>query len=257
MDVYNHNRKAWDKMAAEGSEWSIPADPELIDYARRGEVALYITPHRPCPQDWLPEFRGRDILCLGAGGGQQGPILAAAGARVTVLDSSPQQLALDDMVAQRESLSIEIVTGDMTDLSSFPQSGFDIIVNPVSNLYVPDVRKVWKEAYRVLRMNGVILAGFMNPAFYIFNRDKMDEEGLLEVANSLPYSDLASLSVEEQDSMVEKGWPLEFSHSLEDQIAGQIQAGFTITGFYEDRDPRSALFDYMPVYMATRAVKRL
>jgi SAM-dependent methyltransferase len=256
MDVYNHNRKAWDKMAAEGSEWSIPADPELIEYARRGEVALYITPHRPCPQDWLPDFRGRDILCLGAGGGQQGPILAAAGARVTVLDSSPQQLALDDMVAQRESLSIEIVTGDMTDLSSFPQFGFDIIVNPVSNLYVPDVRKVWKEAYRVLRMNGVILAGFMNPAFYIFNRDKMDQEGLLEVANSLPYSDLASLAVEEQDRMVEKGWPLEFSHSLEDQIDGQIQAGFTITGFYEDRDPRSALFDYMPVYMATRAEKR-
>lgn len=256
MDVYNHNRKAWDKMAAEGIEWSIPADPELIEYARRGEVALYVTPHRPCPQDWLPDFRGRDILCLGAGGGQQGPILAAAGARVTVLDSSPQQLALDDMVAQRESLSIETVTGDMTDLSSFPQSGFDIIVNPVSNLYVPDVRKVWKESYRVLRKYGVILAGFMNPVFYIFNRDKMDQEGLLEVANSLPYSELASLSVEERYTMVEKGWPLEFSHSLEDQIDGQIQAGFTITGFYEDRDPRSALFDYMPVYMATRAEKR-
>jgi len=31
--------------------------------------------------------------CLASGGGQQGPVLAAAGAHVTVFDNSPRQLA--------------------------------------------------------------------------------------------------------------------------------------------------------------------
>jgi ubiquinone/menaquinone biosynthesis C-methylase UbiE len=256
MDVPTHNRRAWDRMAEERSEWSSPADPELIEFARQGEVALYITPSRPCPQDWLPEFPGKYVLCLAAGGGHQGPILAAAGARVIVLDNSPKQLALDSEVARRENLVLETVTGDMTDLSIFPDSSFDIIANPVSNLYVHDVRKVWREAYRVLKKDGVILAGFMNPAFYMFDRDQMDQEGILQVKNPLPYSDIESLSEEGRRKMEKEEWPLEFSHSLEYQIGGQIDAGFVITGLYEDRDPRSALFDFMPVYIATRAEKR-
>jgi SAM-dependent methyltransferase len=255
MDVQKHNRRAWDQMAEEGSEWSIPADPELIDYARRGEIALYLTPSRPCPQDWLPEFQGRDVLCLAAGGGNQGPILSAAGARVTVFDISPKQLALDVEVAKRENLALETVTGDMSDLSIFPEASFDTVVNPVSNLYVHNVRKVWQETHRVLRKGGILMAGFMNPAFYIFDRNKMDQEGVLQVKNSLPYSDIESLPAEDRRKLNEEGWPLEFSHSLDDQIGGQIQAGFIITGLYEDRDPRSPLYETMPVYIATRAEK--
>ena len=90
----------------------------------------------------------------------QGPILAAAGADVTVFDNSPLMLATDRSVAARDSLQIRTVEGDMADLSQFSDSSFDLIVHPVSNTFVPDVRPVWKEAFRVLRQDGALLSGF-------------------------------------------------------------------------------------------------
>jgi hypothetical protein len=50
---------------------------------------------------------------------------------------------------------------------------------------------------------------------------------------------------------------LEFSHSLDERIAGQIDAGFLIADFYEDRwnDTATPLNAFMPTSMATLAVK--
>jgi ubiquinone/menaquinone biosynthesis C-methylase UbiE len=174
---------------------------------------------------------------------------------VTVFDNSPRQLAQDRLVAAREGLEIATVEGDMRDLSVFPNETFGLIVHPVSNLFVPEIRSVWRECSRVLRTGGVLLAGFMNPAFYIFDRDLMDEQGVLQVRYALPYSDLSSAPPEQLRRYLDQNWPLEFGHTLEDQIGGQLDAGFVLTGFYEDRDPRCALDQYMPVYIATRAVK--
>jgi SAM-dependent methyltransferase len=174
---------------------------------------------------------------------------------VTVLDISTKQLDQDRKVAKRDDLEITTIEGDMSDLSTFTAGCFDLIVHPVSNLFVPNVLPVWQEAYRVLRPGGMLLAGFMNPVFYIFDRKLMDEQGVLQVKHSLPYSDLTSLPPANLQKILEAGWPLEFGHTLEDQIGGQLKAGFVIIGFYEDRDVRSSLDDYMPIYIATKAVK--
>ncbi len=104
-----------------------------------------------------------DILCLASGGGQQAPILAAAGANVTVFDNSPAQLRQDALVAQREGLPLRTVQGDMRDLSAFGDDSFDLIFHPVSNIFVPEVRPVWRECYRVVRPGGVLLMGTLNP----------------------------------------------------------------------------------------------
>jgi SAM-dependent methyltransferase len=203
---------------------------------------------------WFPALKGQDVLCLASGGGQQAPILAAAGANVTVLDNSPRQLEQDRRVAAREALVIATVQGDMADLSMFPDASFDLIVNPVSNCFAPDVRRVWAEAYRVLRHGGALLAGFNNPVVYIFDLE-LAERGHLQVKNALPYSDLVSLTEEQKRRCVEQGNPFEFSHSLEDQIGGQLDAGFLLAGFYEDYSPGEVIADYMPTFIATRAVK--
>ncbi len=57
----------------------------------------------------------------------------------------------------------------MRDLSAFADESFDLVFHPVSNLFVPEVRPVWNEAFRVLRRGGSLLAGFLNPAVYIFD----------------------------------------------------------------------------------------
>ncbi len=254
MDIREYNRKAWNRLVEQGNEWTRPVTPEVIAAATRGEWGLLLTPTRFVPRGWYPPLEGADVLCLASGGGQQGPILAAVGARVTVYDNSPAQLAQDRLVAEREGLEIATIEGDMRDLSVCADESFDLVFHPVSNVFVPDVLPVWREAYRVLRRGGVLLAGFNNPLLYLFDLDLL-ERGELKVRHKLPYSDLTHLSAEELKTYMDEGAPLEWSHSLEEQIGGQLEAGFLLSGLYEDIDPTSVLQEYIPTFVATRAVK--
>jgi SAM-dependent methyltransferase len=181
-------------------------------------------------------------------------VLAAAGANVTVLDASPAQLARDRQVAEREGLAIKAVQGDMADLSPFADGTFALVFHPCSNCFVPNVRPVWREAFRVLRPGGVLLAGFCNPALYLFD-DALAERGEPVVRHAVPYSDLTSLTEEERRRYTDKGEPLVYGHTLEDQLGGQLDAGFLLAGLYEDRDPSHPLARFLPTYMATRSVR--
>lgn len=253
-EIRRYNALAWDKAVERESEWTIPVTAEQIEQARQGVWQIVLTPTQPVPTDWFPPLVDADVLCLASGGGQQGPILAAVGARVTVFDNSPQQLAQDRYVARREGLSITTIEGDMRDLSIFADETFDLIVHPVSNLFVPHIRPVWREAHRVLRRGGVLLAGFCNPVIYLFDQELADQ-GVLQVRHKLPYSDLTSLSDEERGLYIDEVQPLEFGHTLTDQIGGQLDAGFALTGFYEDGWPGTPLNEFTPTYIATRSVK--
>lgn len=254
MDVLAHNRKAWDKEVEGGNRWTLPVSPEEVAAARRGDWEVYLTETKPTPRAWFPDLEGSELLCLASGGGQQGPILAAAGARVTVFDNSPKQLERDRQVAARENLEIATVLGDMADLSAFPDGRFDLVFHPVSNVFAPAVLPVWREAFRVLRPGGYLLAGIVNPLEYIFDVPRLDQ-GEFIVRFPLPYSDLESMSAEERERAFGPDAPLEFSHSLEEQIGGQLQAGFVLVGLYEDYREEGVVKDYFPSYLATRALK--
>ena len=254
MDIREYNRGAWDYQVEHGNEWTVPVSTEVIADARQGRWEVLLTETKPVPREWFPELRGLDVLCLASGGGQQAPIFAAAGANVTVLDNSPKQLEQDRKVAERESLNLVTVEGDMADLSGFIDQSFDLIFHPCSNLFIRDVRPVWKEAFRVLRSGGVLLAGFLNPAIFLFD-GQLAEQGVLQVRHKLPYSDVDNLTEEERLRFIEQSVPLEFGHTLEDQLGGQTDAGFAITGFYEDHHRTHAVAKYTPTYIATLAIK--
>jgi SAM-dependent methyltransferase len=255
MDVRKYNQSAWDKAVERENEWTVPVSAELIAAARLGHWEILLTETKPVPREWFPDLNERDVLCLASGGGQQAPILAAAGARhVTVLDNSPKQLEQDRAVAERENLPLTTVEGDMRDLSAFADESFDLIFHPCSNLFVPDVRPVWVEAFRVLRPQGVLLSGFLNPVIYLFDNQLL-ERGQMQVRHTLPYSDVNSLTDEERALFIERGDPLEFGHTLEDQLGGQTRAGFAITDFYEDRHRTLEIAKYTATYIATRAIK--
>jgi SAM-dependent methyltransferase len=131
------------------------------------------------------------------------------------------------MVAERDGLALQTILGDMADLSQWAPESFDLIVHPASNLFVPDVRRVFRVAYRVLRGGGVML-----------------------------YSDVTSLSDEARKRYTDPGEPLAFGHTLEDQIGGQTNAGFVITGFYGDKQVGDDVISrFMPCFGAIRAVK--
>ncbi|MFI9209971.1 class I SAM-dependent methyltransferase [Streptomyces sp. NPDC053253] len=256
VDPGAHNRAAWDKYVQEGNEWSRPVSAEDVERARMGDWSVVLIGREPVDRSWLPtDLAGKDVLCLASGGGQQGPILAAAGARVTVFDNSPRQLGQDEMVAARDGLELRTVLGDMRDLGALGDAAFDVVFHPVSNLFVPDLAPVWRECFRVLRRGGTLLAGFLNPDVYLFDHEALDERGELVVVHKLPYSDVTQYSAEERATKFGADAALEYSHTLTGQIGGQLAAGFVLTGFAEAPDRSNATAPYMSTYFATLAVK--
>ena len=209
--------------------------------------------HEPVPRDWFPaDLAGAAVLCLASGGGQQGPVLAAAGAAVTVFDNSPAQLGRDQEVAAREGLAIATVLGDMRDLSSLADASFDVVFNPVSNVFCPDLAPVWREAFRVLRPGGTLLTGFLNPDIFIFDLAAL-EAGEFVVRHRIPYSTIDLPDAERRRAYADG--PIEYSHSLTEQIGGQLAAGFTLTHLVEAPHHADATARYMPGYIATRGIR--
>jgi SAM-dependent methyltransferase len=257
MNVQEYNSEAWDREVEKGSEWGIPVNSETIEKARAGIWEVILTPVKSVPREWFGDVRDKDILCLASGGGQQAPILAAAGARVTSFDNSAKQLGKDRFVAEKDNLQIRLEKGDAADLSRFANESFDLIFNPCSNCFMPNLKPVWRECFRVLRPGGALLVGFIKPEIFIFDSKAEEEEKFLRVKHSLPYSDLDSITEEERAELLKSGRPLEFSHTLEEQIGGQIAEGFVVTGFYEDywHGEENLFNKYLPAFIAMKSNK--
>ncbi|WP_043638984.1 class I SAM-dependent methyltransferase [Chromobacterium haemolyticum] len=257
LDIFSHNQAAWDRQAEQAGPWSQPVDAAAIAAARAGDHQARLTPG-PLPAGWLDQVTGWRILCLASGGGQQGPLLAAAGAVVTVFDASEQQLERDRLVARREGLTLTTEQGDMRDLSRFADAGFDCVFHPISNLYVPDVRPVWRECFRVLCPGGRLLSSFFNPAAFIGDRDPAyARQGLIRPRYPAPYSDLRDLEPAALAAKRAGGEALVFGHSLAEQIGGQLESGFLLAGFHEEMQPtpRFVIDGYLPAFIATWASK--
>ena len=237
-----------DKWVAEGWEWGQPVSHEAFEKAKRGEWDVLLTPVKPVPKDWFPPMKGAKVLGLACGGGQQMPLFTALGAECTVLDYSDAQLNSERLVAEREGYSITIVKGDMTKPLPFPDDHFDLIFHPVSNCYVEDVRPIWRECFRVLKKGGVLLAGLDNGVSYAFD----DDENTL--VRKLPFNPLKDKALYQE--CVDKDWGIQFSHTIEEQIGGQIQAGLTLQDVFQDTAGSGGLHEHgVPGFYATKAVK--
>jgi SAM-dependent methyltransferase len=256
MNILDHNRSAWNAEAKKGNKWTIPVGKDALEAAAKGEYKIVLTPYKPVPQNWLGDNKGKQILCLASGGGQQGPILAAAGAHVTVFDNSDEQLIKDETVSKEFNLNIKTVRGNMQDLSCFSDNTFDMIIHPVSNCFIDNILPVWKESCRVLKENGSMLSGWSNPLIYMLDWEEAEETKRCELRHSIPYSDIDSLSPGTVQKYIQENIPLEFGHTLTDQIQGQIEAGFVIAGFYEDKGDE-LLDPLTDIFIATRAIKCL
>jgi len=264
MESYTEeNAKTIDKWVDEGWIWGRPVTPEECEKARRGEWEVVLTPTKPVPKDWFVPFRGARILGLASGGGQQMPIFSILGANCTVMDLSDRQLESERLVSRREGYDIEIVKADMTKPFPFDDCAFDLIFHPVSNCYVEDVHHVWRECYRVLKHGGVLLAGLDNGINYLF--DEYDKLPLI-VTGALPYNPLKNPELMEKALKADDG--IQFSHTFDEQIGGQIDAGFAIVGAYQDYNGASEVCDCgdgfefdatvklgIPTFWATKAVK--
>ncbi len=251
IDYTKINSETWDLWAEDGCAWTLPISHEEYEKTTVDNFAVYLTPCIRVPHEWFDGIKGKKILGLASGGGQQMPILSKLGAECTVFDYSDRQLAAERMVAERENYKIEIIKGDMSKTLPFADESFDLIFHPVSNVYVEDVYHVWNECYRVLKKGGRLLSGLDNGIDFLF-----EESDPLRVVNPLPFNPL-KMSAEKRDAMIANGDGIQFSHTLDEQLGGQLKAGFTLKALFEDRDREGGneIGKYYPQYIATLAVK--
>lgn len=247
-DYTKINSEIIDKWVKEGWEWGKPITHESYVDALNGKWDVLLTPTKPMPKEWFPKsIKGLKVLGLASGGGQQMPIFCALGAYCTVLDYSKCQLESERMVSERENYKIDIVCYDMTKPLPFNDDEFDIIFHPVSNVYVEEVKPIFKECYRILKKGGILVCGLDNGINFITN----DEE---KIENKFPFNPLKNK--EQLELLLKEDDGVQFSHTLEEQIGGQLEAGFILTNIYEDTNGFGRLHELnIPCFFATRSIK--
>ena len=214
MNYQEENARTIDRWVAEGWEWGVPVTHEAYAAAQRGAWDLLLTPTKPVPHAWFGGLKGKRVLGLASGGGQQIPIFAALGAEVTVLDYSEKQLESERLVAAREGYAVDVVRADMTKPLPFADGSFDLVFHPVSNCYVEQVKPIFKECFRVLRPGGALLGGYDNGVNYLVNDDET------AIVNTLPFNPLKNPAQMQQLRDTDCG--VQFSHTMEEQLGGQL-----------------------------------
>ena len=249
MNYTDINAKIVDSWVQNGWEWGKPISHEVFEKARNGEWGVYLTPTKIVPHEWFGEMKGKKILGLASGGGQQIPVFTALGADCTVLDYSTEQLKREEEVGKREGYTPKCVRADMTKPLPFEDGTFDLIFNPVSNCYVEELEPIWKECARVLKPGGVLLVGFDNGFNYLFDEDET------VIKYTLPYNPLKDEALYREAMDLDFG--VQFSHTLDEEIGGQLRAGFMLTDIYEDTSGGGFLHEHgVPCFVATRCVKK-
>jgi SAM-dependent methyltransferase len=215
-----HNARAWDALAREGVSLARPAtDAELRD-----PLAIID------PAGWFDgRLRSMRVLCLAAGGGRHSALYAAAGAVVTIVDSSNEMLSLDRAAAAERGVDVRLVQTSMDDLSMFAPGEFDAVVHPVSTCYVPDVRPVFAAVARVTRPGGLYISQHKSP---VSLQASLEPEAGGYVLRQ-PYYRSGSLPPAEQVTHLREAGTLEFLHRWEEIVGGICRAGFVIEDLVE------------------------
>lgn len=248
MNYQDLNAITIDRWVEEGWEWGTPISHEEYIAARAGKWDVLLTPTKFVPHAWFGDLKGKRVLGLASGGGQQMPVFAALGADCTVLDYSERQLASERMVAQREGYEITIIRADMTKRLPFEDDSFDLIFHPVSNCYVEEVCPIFRECFRVLKSGGILLSGLDNGINYITGEDEKI------IVNTLPFNPLKN--PEHRKLLEDTDCGMQFSHTIEEQIGGQLKAGFILTDLYGDTNGEGYLHEHnIETFIATRAIK--
>ena len=225
-----HNQKAWDRMAHSGHTLTAPAS------ARELQNPLKVVD----ASGWLEGgIRGWKVLCLAAGGGRHGPLYAAAGGEVTVVDLSSAMLQRDREVAAEHGLHLQTVQTSMDQLDMFADAQFDLVIHPVSSCYLPSVARLFPEVARVTRPQGLYISQHKQPANLQASLDSYTGHYAIEHA----YYDRRPVPPASSASLLREPGTQEFVHGWNDLLGGICRSGFMIEDVSE---PNHARPDALP-----------
>ncbi|MDG2184700.1 MAG: class I SAM-dependent methyltransferase [Mariniblastus sp.] len=218
-DPVGHNRSAWNQMARQRNRFSRPArDEDFVDPLKSVDGP-----------GWLGgNIQGKRVLCLAAGGGRQGPIYAAAGGIVTVVDISGEMLKLDRDVARQRNLEIRVVEQSMDDLSCFEPASFDIVIQPVSTCYIPNIENVYCQVARVMEPDGIYISQHKQPTSL-----QVENDAAAVYRLGTQYYRSEPLTPARTASLVREAGTYEYIHRWQELIGSMCRAGFVIEDLTE------------------------
>jgi SAM-dependent methyltransferase len=225
---HEQNRAAWDDRVRKGL-----AHTETAGARQFADPWTFID---DC--GWLERnVTGKAVLCLAAGGGWHGPLFASVGARVTVVDLSPEMLVRDNQLAAERGLKLRTLEASMDDLSALADAEFDLVVQPVSTCYVPDINRVYRGVARVTAARGLYISQHKQPvnlqsAAAFSARGYRAEES---------YYRTGALPPAHSNAVHRESGTLEYLHRWDDLLGGICRAGFVIEDVAEPRhgDPHA------------------
>ena len=226
------NAAAWDRLAKAHDALASPACDEAFTDPRN-----WLGTGGPADRPWLPSsLRGLEVLCLAAGGGKHGPIYAAAGASVTVVDLSASMLDLDRQVARERKLHLELIQSSMDELTMLENDYFDLVIHPVSSCYLPTLKQVFSEIVRVCRPGGLYMSQHKSPrSLQSSLQPNLDGRYELLFPERQSADNSGALPPAPPSRLREAGTD-EFVHSLTDILGGICRAGFSIEDFFEPNE---------------------
>lgn len=251
-EVIERNSRAWD-LEVNNRHWAtLPLSEEKFrDLARQG-FPISFTGLRPLPEKWLGDIKGKSVLCLACGGGQQTVLLAARGAKVTSLENSEKQLNSDIDTASLFGLNVHGILGSMDDPGAYPDEKFDIVVLGMGAQFLMSLPEVFSLIQSHLLPHGYFIGSFVNPICYLFDW-KRYEEGDFVVRHRVPYSDIDAISEEERSDLLGEDSPIEFGHSLEEIFGGLCAVQLAIIDYIEEYDSREKMGEHFPSYFSLLA----
>jgi SAM-dependent methyltransferase len=145
---------AWDALATH-YQASVQIDDSVVHYGPNGpsEADLHL----------IGDVRGKSVLELGCGGGQNAIALARRGALVTAVDLSKTQLAFAAAAAFRAKVRVRFVRDDVASLGRLPRRRFDLVVSSFALEYVADLAGCLRVVAARLRRGGRVVLCDLHP----------------------------------------------------------------------------------------------
>jgi ubiquinone/menaquinone biosynthesis C-methylase UbiE len=242
-DIARMNMQNWSEGGVceehRGTRPSLGLDVSGFDAYTEGRASALPAPFGNCFSDrFLADIRGKQVLCLGGGGGQQSVALSLLGGHVTVLDLSARQLEMDRLAAEHYGYEVATVNADMRDLSALADCSFDRVYQPISMIFVPSTREVYSEVARVTKLGGLYEVGHVNPVAYSACMENHNSgwDGTA-YRMSEPYGLKTVRRREDGSESMREGEPIgEFVHLLSDIFNDLIDVGFSIRRVWEGTD---------------------
>jgi SAM-dependent methyltransferase len=134
------------------------------DFQERGKDFSRDLVHGPALLRALGPLEGLRVLDLGCGQGRFTRLLARAGARVSAIDWSAPMIRAARRYESRDPVGIDYLRRDARSLGSLWKAGtFDLVVGCMSFMDMPDLDRVLRASWKLLRPRGRLVISASHP----------------------------------------------------------------------------------------------